>query len=290
MKSCRRWKEAASSTQLPPIVGSGDGRVVGVGADHPGNPRVRLCRVPAVRRVKRGDYVDRGPAAEEQQQRSRAGLPVRWHQRGAHQSPVATAGAESRRQQFLIPLQRSERGSAGGRPRVGCDGHPGRKGLAARRQPLDHVEPIDGRDRTQVWGEQYVSKAADLFQVSAVISRDVAARLRVQPAAGQPRSSGTPEMRNPEAYELLLKGHFHRAKGRQNGKTGRKRPTTSLGLSPPIRVTRSPTPICRHPSESREVPGFSTGTITCRKRGRRRRRRSNWTMVSPMGITRWRIS
>ncbi len=75
------------------------------------------------------------------------------------------------------------------------------------------VELIDGRDRTQVWGEQYVSKAADLFQVSADISRDVAAKLLVHPAAGQPRSPGTHEMRNPEAYELLLKGHFHRAKG-----------------------------------------------------------------------------
>ena len=75
------------------------------------------------------------------------------------------------------------------------------------------VELIDGRDRTQVWGEQYVSKAADLFQVSADISRDVAAKLLVRPAAGQPLSTGTHEARNPEAYELLLKGHFHRAKG-----------------------------------------------------------------------------
>ena len=75
------------------------------------------------------------------------------------------------------------------------------------------VELIDGRDRSQVWGEQYVTKAADLHQVSADISRDVAAKLQVRPAAGQQQSSGTAEMRNPAAYELLLKGHFHRAKG-----------------------------------------------------------------------------
>ena len=50
------------------------------------------------------------------------------------------------------------------------------------------VELIDGRDRTQVWGEQYVRKAADLLQVSAEISRDVAAKLRVRPTAGQPQS------------------------------------------------------------------------------------------------------
>ena len=75
------------------------------------------------------------------------------------------------------------------------------------------VELIDGRDRTQVWGEQYVRKAADLYQVSADIARDVATKLHVRPAAGQPQSPATREMRNPNAYELVLKGHFHRAKG-----------------------------------------------------------------------------
>ena len=53
------------------------------------------------------------------------------------------------------------------------------------------VELIDGRDRSQVWGEQYVTKAADLHQVSADISRDVAAKLQVRPAAGEQQSSGT---------------------------------------------------------------------------------------------------
>jgi eukaryotic-like serine/threonine-protein kinase len=75
------------------------------------------------------------------------------------------------------------------------------------------VELIDGRDRTQVWGEQYVGKAADLLQVSADISRDVAARLRRHPAADGKQVPGPREVRNPAAYELLLKGHFHRAKG-----------------------------------------------------------------------------
>ena len=75
------------------------------------------------------------------------------------------------------------------------------------------VELIDGRDRTQVWGEQYVRKAADSFQVSAEISRDVAAKLQLRPAAGERQRQGTRESPNPVAYELLLKGHFLRAKG-----------------------------------------------------------------------------
>ena len=76
------------------------------------------------------------------------------------------------------------------------------------------VELIDGRDRTQVWGAQYVRNTADLFEVSADISRDVAKKLQVGTAAGPPQSVATLEVRNPVAYELLLKGHFHRAKGR----------------------------------------------------------------------------
>jgi serine/threonine-protein kinase len=76
------------------------------------------------------------------------------------------------------------------------------------------VELIDGRDRTQVWGAQYVRNTADLFEVSADISRDVAKKLQVGTATGQPQSVATLEVRNPVAYELLLKGHFHRAKGR----------------------------------------------------------------------------
>ncbi len=74
------------------------------------------------------------------------------------------------------------------------------------------VELIDGRDRSQVWGEQYARKAADLPHVSAEISRDVAEKLQGR-AAGQQQALGTHETRNPAAYELLLKGHFHRAKG-----------------------------------------------------------------------------
>ncbi len=75
------------------------------------------------------------------------------------------------------------------------------------------VELIDGRDRTQVWGERYVRKASDLLQVQAEIFRDVAAKLKMPVTAGQQQGLEAPGVPNPEAYELLLKGHFHRAKG-----------------------------------------------------------------------------
>ena len=75
------------------------------------------------------------------------------------------------------------------------------------------VELIDGRDRTHLWGGQYVRAAADLMQLPDDISRDLAASLQVtQPArdSGRTPLAGT---RNARAYELLLRGHFHRAKG-----------------------------------------------------------------------------
>jgi serine/threonine protein kinase/CheY-like chemotaxis protein/Tfp pilus assembly protein PilF len=75
------------------------------------------------------------------------------------------------------------------------------------------VELIDGRDRTQVWGEHYVRKAADLLQVQADISRDIAGTLQLRLTHGQQQRLATRDIKNPEAYELLLKGHFYRAKG-----------------------------------------------------------------------------
>ena len=75
------------------------------------------------------------------------------------------------------------------------------------------VELIDGRDGTQVWGQQYIRNAADHLQVQAEISRDVAGKLQPRLTTDQQQRLGNRETRSPEAYELLLKGHFHRAKG-----------------------------------------------------------------------------
>ncbi len=75
------------------------------------------------------------------------------------------------------------------------------------------VELIDGRDRTQVWGEQYVRSTADLFHVQSDISREIARTLQLRLTPGQEQRLAIHEVKNPEAYELLLKGHFYRAKG-----------------------------------------------------------------------------
>ena len=75
------------------------------------------------------------------------------------------------------------------------------------------VELIDARDRTHMWGEQYLRKPADLLRVQSEIARDVARKLHLrQPSSGSQPSEST-DVLNTDAYELLLKGHAHRTRG-----------------------------------------------------------------------------
>ena len=84
------------------------------------------------------------------------------------------------------------------------------------------VELIDGRDSTQVWGEQYVRKAGDVVRVQAEISRQIADKLRLHLTTSHEQQLARVETVNPAAFELLLKGRFYRAKG---GTEDRKRAT-----------------------------------------------------------------
>lgn len=78
---------------------------------------------------------------------------------------------------------------------------------------LISVELIDSRDRTLLWGQQYNRKATDLLAVQGDISREVAERFRVHLTTGQQQKLVTNGTAKPEAYELLLKGRFHSARG-----------------------------------------------------------------------------
>jgi eukaryotic-like serine/threonine-protein kinase len=74
------------------------------------------------------------------------------------------------------------------------------------------VELIDGRDRTQVWGEKYQRKATDLQAVQAEISSEVAEKMRLTLTPSEQSQVAKPDTVNPEAYELLLKGRAHRSR------------------------------------------------------------------------------
>ena len=78
---------------------------------------------------------------------------------------------------------------------------------------LISVELVDARDRTQLWGQQYNRKATDLLAVQGEISREIAETLRLKLTTGEQQNLITSGIVKPEAYELLLKGRFHSAKG-----------------------------------------------------------------------------
>lgn len=74
------------------------------------------------------------------------------------------------------------------------------------------VELVNANDKTQLWGEQYSRKAADVLQVQSEISRVIAEKLRVR-LTGDAKQVVTPETANPQAYSLLLRGRFYSSKG-----------------------------------------------------------------------------
>jgi serine/threonine-protein kinase len=78
---------------------------------------------------------------------------------------------------------------------------------------LISVELINAHDRTLLWGQQYSRKATELLAVQGEISREIAEALRVAMTAGQQQKLITSGMVKPAAYELLLKGRFHSARG-----------------------------------------------------------------------------
>ncbi|HEY6119778.1 MAG TPA: protein kinase [Pyrinomonadaceae bacterium] len=75
-----------------------------------------------------------------------------------------------------------------------------------------YLSLVDARDGSQLWGEQYNRKLADLLTLQGDIARDVSRNV-------QARLSGADEQRlskgyttNTEAYQLYLKGHYHFAR------------------------------------------------------------------------------
>ena len=75
------------------------------------------------------------------------------------------------------------------------------------------VELINGRDNTQIWGEQYSRRADDLLAIQSDISREIADKLHPRLTLSEKKQLVSHETANSVAYELLLKGRFYRAKG-----------------------------------------------------------------------------
>ncbi|HBB95042.1 MAG TPA: hypothetical protein DC054_06600 [Blastocatellia bacterium] len=84
---------------------------------------------------------------------------------------------------------------------------------------LISVELVDGRDQTQLWGEQYNRKATDLLAIQSEISSAIAGNLRLRLTTGERQQLAKRENVNPQAYEMLLRGrYFWRMGGTDNRK------------------------------------------------------------------------
>ena len=70
------------------------------------------------------------------------------------------------------------------------------------------VELVDTRDNSQVWGEQYNRKFADIFSVQEQLGREIAARMRLRLNNEQSRSLARQSTLDAEAYREYLKGRY----------------------------------------------------------------------------------
>src|SRR6266550_1068566 len=70
------------------------------------------------------------------------------------------------------------------------------------------VELVNVTDGTQLWGEQYNRRAADLATVQQEIARDISERLRLR-LSGEERQLNKGGTNNTEAYQSYLRGRYY---------------------------------------------------------------------------------
>jgi serine/threonine-protein kinase len=81
------------------------------------------------------------------------------------------------------------------------------------------AELVNVADKTQMWGEQFNRKMVDALSVQTEISQQIAEKLRLRLTNAEHQQLVKDAKVNPQAYELLLKGRFYRAKASREGFT-----------------------------------------------------------------------
>jgi eukaryotic-like serine/threonine-protein kinase len=71
------------------------------------------------------------------------------------------------------------------------------------------AELTDLRDDTELWGQRYSGKSADIISLQQQITGDIAARLRSTLNDSEKLQVARQGTQNPEAYELYLKGRYY---------------------------------------------------------------------------------
>jgi len=70
------------------------------------------------------------------------------------------------------------------------------------------AELTDVRDNTEVWGQHYRGKSADILSLQQEIAGDLAEKLRSQLSPSEKQQVTRQGTQSPEAYELYLKGRY----------------------------------------------------------------------------------
>lgn len=70
------------------------------------------------------------------------------------------------------------------------------------------TELTDVRDNTEIWGEHYTGKSADIISLQKQIAGDIAEKLRSKLSASEKQQVTRQGTQNPEAYDLYLKGRY----------------------------------------------------------------------------------
>ncbi|MBI3649915.1 MAG: protein kinase [Acidobacteria bacterium] len=79
------------------------------------------------------------------------------------------------------------------------------------------AELVDAADGSQLWGEPFNRKMADIFAVEEEISQEISAKLRLKLSGEQKRKLTKRHTENPEAYQEYLKGRYHWNKRTREG-------------------------------------------------------------------------
>ncbi len=111
------------------------------------------------------------------------------------------------------------------------------------------AELTDVRDNTEIWGQHYSGKSADIISLQQQIAGDIAEKLRSKLSTSEKQQVTKQGTQNPEAYELYLKGRYY-----WNKRTLRTSPPQSpISIKPSpktpatlwrIRVWPMPMPTC----------------------------------------------
>jgi TolB-like protein len=70
------------------------------------------------------------------------------------------------------------------------------------------AELTDVRDNTELWGQHYSGKSADIISLQQQIAGDIADKLRSKLSTSEKQQVTKQGTQNPEAYELYLKGRY----------------------------------------------------------------------------------